>query len=318
MKEKVQIPELSLCRWMLKKMILIRRFSEYLIPIYPTDVLVTPLHLHIGQEAVPVGLCAHLNDSDTISFTHRSHGPALAKGLNIKYLMAELYGKVTGCSRSHGGSMHLVDRKKGMHGSSAIVGGGIALGAGMALAAKLSDSQYISISYFGDGATNTGIFWETLNFSALNEIPLLFVCEHNNLSNNMPSKKHMYADLISVSNAFMESFQIDGTDVLKTYFEMEKAVNYLRSKKKPAFVLCKTKRWFNHSGVSYDEINCPTETREKNCPIKKLQNVMISKGVIDKSGIQKIINEIDQQIIEADQFAKNSSFPSPDSLMEGV
>ncbi|KPA19489.1 acetoin:2,6-dichlorophenolindophenol oxidoreductase subunit alpha [Candidatus Magnetomorum sp. HK-1] len=316
MKKNIQIPDQSVCRWMLKKMLLIRRFSEFLIPLYPTDVLVTPLHLHIGQEAVPVGLCAHLERADTISFSHRSHGPALAKGMNIRYLMSELYGKITGCSRSRGGSMHLVEPELGMHGSSAIVGGGIALGAGMALAAKLSAKSNISVAYFGDGATNTGIFWETLNFSALKKIPLLFVCEHNDLANNMPAQKHMFADLLTVSNAFMESFKLDGTDILDTYYGMENAVNYVRTTKKPAFVLCKTRRWMNHLGISYDEVNCPAETRKQHCPIQKLQTIMLSKGFIDKSGIREIINEIDQKIFDADQFAQNSPFPSPDSLME--
>ncbi|MBF0449664.1 MAG: thiamine pyrophosphate-dependent dehydrogenase E1 component subunit alpha [Candidatus Magnetomorum sp.] len=297
-------------------MILIRRFSEYLIPIYPTDVLETPLHLHIGQEAVPVGLCVHLTDSDTISFSHRSHGPALAKGINLQSLMAELYGKITGCSRSRGGSMHLVEPELGMHGSSAIVGGGIALGAGMALAAKLSNADHISVSYFGDGATNSGIFWETLNFSALKEIPLLFVCEHNHWANNMPAHHHMYGDPLLVSKVFMESFQIDGTDVLDVYKGMAQAVGYVKEMKKPAFALCKTLRWMTHLGVSYDETHCPENMRQKSCPIQKLQTIMMSENMIDASGIQHIIAEVDQDILDADTFAKNSPFPSPDSLME--
>jgi pyruvate/2-oxoglutarate/acetoin dehydrogenase E1 component/TPP-dependent pyruvate/acetoin dehydrogenase alpha subunit len=310
------IPDISVCRWMLKKMLLIRRFNEYLIPIYPTDVLVTPLHLHIGQEAVPVGLCAHLNHTDTISFSHRSHGPALAKGMQVKYLMAELYGKITGCSRSRGGSMHLVAPELGMHGSSAIVGGGIAIGAGMALASKLSKDDHISVSYFGDGATNTGIFWETLNFSALKEIPLLFVCEHNDLANNMSSKKHMYADLLSISKSFMKTFLMDGTDVLDMYVGMKQAIDYIRTTKKPAFALCKTLRWMNHLGVSYDDINCPPHIRQQNCPIQKFQKILLEKHMIELPDIQTIMNDVDQEILDAEQFAKNSPFPCPNDLME--
>ena len=310
------MPDASVCRWMLTRMILIRRFSEYLIPIYPTDVLVTPLHLHIGQEAVPVGLCAHLSDKDTISFSHRSHGPALAKGMKLKYLMAELYGKVTGCSRSRGGSMHIVEPELGMHGSSAIVGGGIALGAGMALAAKLSNATHISVSFFGDGATNTGLFWETLNFSALKEIPLLLVCEHNGWANNMSSNNHMFADLLSVSKSFMKSFDIDGTDALDVFKGIGQAVNYIRETRKPAFALCKTLRWMNHLGISYDEINCPENVRKKNCPIQKLKTIMIENKMIDEQKINEIIAEVDQEILSADCFAKASPFPSPDSLME--
>src|SRR5688572_25541377 len=181
--------------WMLARMHLIRHFEEIIIGIYPTDVMVTPVHLHIGQEAVPVGVCAHLKPEDTIAFAHRTHGPALAKGLDPKKLMAELYGRTTGCAHGYGGSMHLVDPANGMMGSSAIVGGGIALGVGSGLAAKLRGDGRMSVSYFGDAACDSGVFWESMNFAALKEIPVLFVCEDNNLSNTMTKAEHMFADI---------------------------------------------------------------------------------------------------------------------------
>src|SRR5882757_8428459 len=164
---------------LLKKLREIRQFEERIIPLYPTDVMVTPVHLHIGQEAVPVGVCAHLTPADTIFFGHRTHGPALAKGMDMNKLMAELFGRTTGCSRGYGGSMHVVDPANGMLGTSAIVGGSIALGVGSALAAKLSGQDRIAVSYFGDGVMDSGVFWESINFAALKKVPVLFVCENN-------------------------------------------------------------------------------------------------------------------------------------------
>src|SRR5258708_968222 len=188
---------------LLRKLKEIRQFEERIIPLYPTDVMVTPVHLHIGQEAVPVGVCAHLRDQDVIFFGHRTHGPALAKGMAMPLLMAELFGRTTGCANSFGGSMHLVDPDHGMLGSSALVGGGIALGVGAALAAKLEKRDQFCVSWFGDGAVDSGAFWESLNFAALKAVPVLFVCEDNGLSNVMEKKHHFFADIPAVAEHFM-------------------------------------------------------------------------------------------------------------------
>src|SRR5688500_17638747 len=229
--------------WLLERMQLIRRFEEVIIGIYPTDVMVTPVHLHIGQEAVPVGVCGHLKAEDTISFSHRTHGPALAKGLDPRKLMAELYGRTTGCAHGFGGSMHLVDPPNGMMGSSSIVGGGIALGVGSALAAKLMGDDRVAVSYFGDAATNSGVFWESLNFAALRGLPVLLVCENNNLSNTMQQKEHMFADIAQAAGSFMLSLKADGTDALDVYARAGEALAHVRAKKGPALVECRTKRW---------------------------------------------------------------------------
>jgi pyruvate dehydrogenase E1 component alpha subunit len=296
----------------------IRQVEERIIPLYPTDVMVTPVHLHIGQEAVPVGVCAHLRPADTLFFSHRTHGPALAKGLSLNKLMAELFGRTTGCAHSYGGSMHLVDPANGMLGSSSIVGGGIALGVGSALAAKLSGEDRISVSYFGDGAVDSGVFWESINFAALKNVPVLFVCENNALSNTMRREEHLFVEISAVPEKFMKTFSADGTDVLSVRTAAGEAVAYIRSQGKPAFLECKTKRWMKHQGVERDDLSWNTVDREKDCPIIKLERVMKDSGWISDVEINKLTQEIEARIDGALEFAKNSPFPSPEELIRQV
>ena len=304
--------------WLLKKMREIRQFSERIISIYPTDVMVTPVHLCIGQEAVPVGVCAHLKPADTIFFGHRTHGPALAKGMDMKKLMAELYGRTTGCSHSFGGSMHVIDPTNGMLGSSAIVGGCIALGVGSALAAKLRKEDRISVSYFGDGATNSGVFWESMNFAALKELPVLFVCENNGLSNTMPQWNHMYVEVTSVAERFMPAFYADGTDVLAVYAAAKDTIAYVRDNGKPAFLECKTRRWMKHQGVERDDLLYNQVDTELDCPIWKLERRMLKNGLINEDEIQELVKSIESQIDEAIEFSLQSEFPQESDLLKEV
>lgn len=303
---------------LLSKMREIRQFSERIIPIYPTDVMETPVHLCIGQEAVPVGVCAHLNPEDTIFFGHRTHGPALAKGLEMKKLMAELYGRTTGCSGSLGGSMELVDPDNGMLGSSAIVGGSIALGVGSALAAKLSNQDRIAVSYFGDGAADSGVFWESINFAAIKHLPVLFACENNGLTNTMPQSDHLYVELTSITEKFMPTFHADGTDVLSVYAAAEEAITYVRENRGPAFIESKTKRWMKHQGVQKDDLPYNPIDPAIDCPIVKLEQWLLTSELIDQEDIDGITRGIEQHIDEAIQYAVDSPFPDESALLEGI
>lgn len=305
--------------WMLEKMLVIRRVEEKIVEIYPTDAMVTPVHLHIGQEAVPVGVCAHLKPSDTIFFGHRTHGPALAKGMDLKKFFGELYGRVTGCSSGFGGSMHLVDVENGMLGSSSIVGGSISLGVGSALASKLTNADYISVSYFGDGATNSGVYWESVNFAAIKELPVLFVCEDNSLSNVMPKMEHMYLDSqIPFTEHFMKSFEADGTSALSVYQAASKAVEYVRNEGKPAFLECKTKRWMKHQGIEKDDLAINQIDPEKDDPIKKLRDDMLKAGLITQNEILKLEKHIAADIAAAIKFSEESPFPRREDLVKEV
>jgi acetoin:2,6-dichlorophenolindophenol oxidoreductase subunit alpha len=309
------LPDKATVSWLLERMSLIRQFEERIIGIYPTDVMVTPVHLHIGQEAVPVGVCAHLTPRDTISFGHRTHGPALAKGLDPRKLMAELYGRTTGCAHGYGGSMHLVDPPNGMMGSSSIVGGGIALGVGSALAAKLSGQDFVGVSYFGDAATDSGVFWESLNFAALRALPVLFVCENNNLSNTMQQKEHMFADIAGAAATFMLSRKADGTDVVAVYEAAREALAHIRAKKGPALLECRTKRWMKHQGVDRDDLSWNPVDEETDCPIRKLRMQALERGLLSDAEILRITEGVTRQVDEAVAYAVASPFPSADQLL---
>jgi TPP-dependent pyruvate/acetoin dehydrogenase alpha subunit len=312
------LPPRSVSHDLLRRMREIRQFEERIIKIYPTDAMVTPVHLHIGQEAVPVGVCAHLTDEDKIFFGHRTHGPALAKGLSMKSLMAELYGRTTGCARGYGGSMHLLDPDKGMLGSSSIVGGSIALGVGSALASKLKGQSWIAVSYFGDGAVDSGVFWESLNLSALKHVPVLFVLEDNALSNVMLKKNHIFIEVERVAKEFMPVFQADGTDALSVYDAAGSAIAHIRKTRGPAFLKCPTKRWMKHQGVDADDLPENPVDREADCPIKKLEGVMLDAGLMTADESAAMVEAIDAEIQAAVTFAEQSPFPDPAELAREV
>jgi pyruvate dehydrogenase E1 component alpha subunit len=303
---------------LLRKLREIRQLEERIISIYPTDVMVTPVHLHIGQEAVPVGVCDHLRAQDVLFFSHRSHGPALAKGIDLNSFVAELYGRTTGCAASFGGSMHMVDPANGLLGSSGIVGGGIALGVGAALAAKLEKRNQLAVSYFGDGATNSGVFWESMNFAALKEVPVLFVCEDNALSNVMPKKHHLFADIGAVAENFMKVWRADGTDVLSVRAAAGDAFGHIRASGKPALLWCPTKRWMKHQGVEVDDLPFNPVDRSQDCPIRKLEAEMLGRNLISQAEIDQLAREIETAIDAAIQYAQASPFPTPDMLVTEV
>jgi pyruvate dehydrogenase E1 component alpha subunit len=309
-------PELG--RRLLRKLREIRQFEERIMSIYPTDVMVTPVHLHIGQEAVPAGVCDHLRPHDVIFFGHRTHGWALAKGMAMKSLMAELYGRTTGCSHGFGGSMHLVDPANGILGSSALVGGSIALGVGAALAAKLERRDQFAVSCFGDGAADSGVFWESMNFAALKSVPVLFLCEDNALSNVMRKQDHLFADMGAVAANFMKVWRADGTDVLSVRAAAGEAFDHIRASGKPALLSCPTKRWMKHQGVEVDDLPFNPVDRTQDCPIRKLEQAMLAEGMIAQAGIDQVGVEIEAQIDAAIMFAQQSPFPTPAMLVTEV
>ena len=297
--------------WLLERMRLIRQASERIAALYPSNVMETPVHLCIGQEAVPVGLCRHLGDADKLFLGHRTHGPALAKGLPLPKLMAELYGRTTGCSRGHGGSMHLLDLEHGLPGSSAIVGGSIALGVGGALAAKLSGAAFVSVSYFGDAATNAGVFYESMNYAALRRLPVLFLCEDNGLSNVMPMAAHSCHDIVSVAARFMPTRSADGTDVLSVYRQAGDAVRRLRAGDGPQFLHCRTKRWMKHQGADACDLPDNAFDRERDCPILKLEAFLKSSGLCTAAELVDLQRRLERDIDAAIAFAERSPFPVP-------
>jgi len=297
--------------WMLHRMRLVRQTSERIAQLYPTDVMETPVHLCIGQEAVSAGVCRHLTDADKLFLGHRTHGPALAKGLPLPKLMAELYGRTTGCSHAMGGSMHLLDLEHGLPGSSAIVGGSIALGVGAGLAAHLSGEAYIGVSYFGDAATNAGVFYESLNFAALRRLPVLFVCEDNGWSNVMPRAEHSSHDIVSLAATFMPVHEADGTDVLSVYEHAGQAIAAVRAGDGPAFVHCRTKRWMKHQGHERCDLPENAVDIERDCPIHKLETFLSRSGMATLRELGRIRDAVEREIDAAIAFAEASPYPDP-------
>lgn len=300
--------------WLLERMRTIRQTSERIAKLYPTNVMETPVHLCIGQEAVSVGLCRHLTDADKLFLGHRTHGPALAKGLPLRKLIAELFGRTTGCSHAFGGSMHVVDPEHGLPGSSAIVGGSIALGVGSALAAKMTNAPFVAVSYFGDAATNAGVFWESLNFAALRKLPVLFLCEDNGYSNVMPKAAHSAVEIAEIAAKFMPTLFADGTDVLSVYDLAGQAVRKLRAGEGPVFLHCKTKRWMKHQGPDACDIVDNGIDRVRDCPIKKLETFVLKSGLVQAPELAEMEARVEAAIDDAIRFAESSPFPSPELL----
>lgn len=301
--------------WLLRRMRLIRQASERIAALYPTDVMETPVHLCIGQEAVSTGLCRHLTDADKLFLGHRTHGPALAKGLPLPKLMAELYGRTTGCSHAFGGSMHLIDVERGLPGSSAIVGGSIALGVGAGLAASLTGADHIGVSYFGDAATNAGVFYESLNFAALRRLPVLFVCEDNGWSNVMPKSAHSAHDIAGTAERFLPVRRVDGTDVLSMFLQAGAAVQHVRAGNGPVFLHCQTKRWMKHQGPERCDLAENRVDPLLDCPIRKLEAFAARSGMVTAAECETIRVAIEAEIDAAIAFAVASPFPSP-ALLE--
>src|SRR6266487_2678449 len=227
-----------------REMLLIRRFEEKVEERFRAGELPGFLHMAIGQEAVAVGVCRALEEGDIIASTHRAHGHTLAKGTTPNELMAELYGKLEGCSHGYGGSMHLYDVERGNMGANAVVGGGLPATTGAALAFQMRGEPRVAVAFFGDGATNIGTFHESLNLAQLWRLPVVFVCENNHWSESTPQSQHQpIRDLTERAAAYgMHAFHVDGQDVEAVHLAAVEALKFARSGQGPVFLLCETER----------------------------------------------------------------------------
>src|SRR5919204_888213 len=231
-----------------REMLLIRRFEEKVEERFRAGELPGFLHVAIGQEAVAVGVCRALEERDVMASTHRAHGHTLARGTPPNALMAELYGKVEGCSHGYGGSMHLYDVDRGNLGANAVVGGGLPAIVGAALAFKLRKEPRVAVAFFGDGATNIGTFHESLNLAQLWKVPAVFVCEDNHWAESTPAKQQLpITDLEKRAVAYgMHSTKVDGQDVEAVFKAAKRALDYARQGKGPVFLVCETFRLVGH------------------------------------------------------------------------
>lgn len=310
---------------MYRTMRLIRLIEQRINDEYKYDEIKTPIHLSIGQEAVAAGVCIHLRKDDYVFGTHRGHALYIAKGGDIRKMIAELYLRKTGCALGRGGSMHLVDTDVGILGFTAIVGGNIPLGTGTALVSKLQNNDRVTVVFFGDGAADEGTFHESLNFAALKKLPVVYVCENNYYAINSHQLARQADDNIYrwAENYGMPGFRIDGNDVMMVSEYARKAIERCRNGAGPTLIECVTYRWKGHIGTVEDvgEGYRPRDEYEywvSKCPLKWYSDFLKAKGVLTDELLQSIDEEINSLIEEAFEFAQNSPKPSPDELLEYV
>ena len=306
-------------------MLRIRLVEETIATRYAEQKMRTPTHLSIGQEGVAAVAGQILKSQDYVVSTHRSHAHYLAKGGDLKAMIAELYGKVTGCSRGRGGSMHLVDTRVGFMGSAAIVGNTIPIGVGLGLAIQLSQEDRISCIFLGDGAIEEGVFYEALNFAVLKKLPVLFLCENNFYSVYSPLKKRQPENrkIYNIAKAMGALIDFgDGNDVLSCYKKTKEAVESIRQGSGPIFLEFETYRWREHCGPNYDnDIGYRSieefEIWKARDPIINLKQHLKKEHDIIENDCSVMSDKIIQEIEEAFVFAENSPFPSPTEAMIG-
>jgi TPP-dependent pyruvate/acetoin dehydrogenase alpha subunit len=309
----------ELLREFFREMLLIRRFEEKVEERFRAGELPGFLHVAIGQEAVAVGVCRALEEGDVIASTHRAHGHTLAKGTHPNEVMAELYGKIEGCSHGYGGSMHLYDVERGNLGANAVVGGGLPAVNGAALAFKFRDEPRVAVAFFGDGATNIGTFHESLNLAQLWQVPAVFVCEDNHWAESTPASQHMpIKNLAMRAVAYgMESMKVDGQDVQQVYETASKAIEHARSGRGPVFLLAETYRLSGHY-IGDPQVYRPKDElktlRETQDPIDKLRAALD----ISDDEFEDLDREVTELVEGAVEFAKAGTDPKPEDALKNV
>lgn len=303
-------------------MLRIRMIEEKIAQRYSEWEMRCPVHLSIGQEAIACGVCANLKQQDYVMSTHRAHAHYLAKGGSLKNMIAEIYGKATGCSKGKGGSMHLVDLDVGFLGSTPIVGGIIPIATGVAFGITLKNEKQICVVFIGDASTEEGVFSESLNFAALKKLPVLFVCENNFFSVYSPLsvRQPKDRDNVAIAKAYgIYADKDDGNDILDIYKITQKAIQQIQEGNGPAYLEFDTYRWREHCGPNFDNhIGYRTEDEylswRKRCPIENFENQLKEEGILTKIGIEQMNTEIESEIEHAFIFAKNSKFPDATEL----
>ena len=313
-------PDVSECLELLKTMHVIRYSEEQLGDDFAAGKLPGGVHLSIGQEAVSAGICAHLTDRDQVSSTHRGHGHFLAKGGEPRHLIAEIYGKEEGCCRGMGGSLHVADYSKGIIGANGIVGAGIPVATGAALANLMDDDGSMTVVFFGDGAANQGVLQESMNFAALWKLPLLYVCENNQFGQFSPTATVTAGVISDRAKAFDIPVEVvDGNDVRAVWQTMAGAADHIRSGKGPVFIEAHTYRIRNHFEREHLVIKTPYRTEEevekmrRECdPIKMLQDWLTDGNLADEGTFQAIDEEARTLVDEAVAYAEAGTPPPLD------
>ena len=297
----------------------IRRFEEEVARIYPSDKIKSPVHLSIGQEFVSVGVCEALQKSDIVYGTYRGHALYLAKGGSMRAMMAELFGKVNGCARGKGGSMHLIDIEVGMMGTSAVVGTCIPNAVGHAFALRNQKSDAIVVCFFGDGATEEGVFSESLNFAALKRLPILFVCENNRYAIHTHQSRRQATLHIGerVKAHGIPADSVKDRDVLSVTDRSKSLVEKIRNGNGPQFLEVLTYRWKEHVGPGEDyHLGYRNDAEADSWHEADFRNTL--RRHVDPEELQRIESAVESEIQDAIRFAEESPFPAPIELMTDV
>jgi pyruvate dehydrogenase E1 component alpha subunit len=306
-----------------REMLRIRLFEEECGRQYMQGKIRGFLHLYIGEEAIAVGSISVLQPDDYIVTHYRDHGHALARGIESKAVMAELFGKATGCSKGKGGSMHLFDVKRNFLGGYAIVGGQLPIATGLALAISYKGENKVVLAYLGDGALNEGEFHECMNLASIWKLPVLFFCENNlyGMGASVTDTFAMHDQIYKVAEAYkMPSKQIDGMNVLTVRDATHEAVEYMRRGSGPFFLEAKTYRFRGHSIADPAEYRKTGEVEEwqKRDPIPSFRKYLLKQEIALEAEIKAIEAEIEKEIEEAVRFAEESPWPTPEALNQHV
>lgn len=306
---------------MLEKLLEIRFFEEMTIKLGQQGKIGGYIHPYIGEEAVAVGVCLAITPKDYITSTHRGHGHCIAKGSDMGRMMAELFGKDKGYCKGRGGSMHIANPELGILGANGIVGGGIPIAVGAGFSCKKLGNSRISVSFFGDGAVNNGVFHESLNMASIFKLPVIFVCENNLYANSTNVNSSTSGESIaSKGKAYnVPSYIVDGSDVIEVYNAASQAVSNARKGKGPSLIEAKTYRFYGHHS------NDPAQYRDKKeeefyknnkDPVINFKNRLLKENVITDLQLKDIENEIKDKVSLAVKFAEESPEPDLDTFLE--
>ncbi len=311
--------ELKLYKGMLK----LREFEMKVQELYRDAKLPGFVHLYVGEEAVATGVCAHLQPNDLVYSTHRGHGHALAKGVPARDVMAELWGRATGCSGGRGGSMHMYAPEYGFMGTNGIVGGGIPLATGSALSAQLRKSGQVVIAFFGDGAVNSGSFHESVNIGAVWNLPVVYVCENNLYATETAFyRATKNTSVASRAAAYgMTGVEVDGNDVMAVYEAAGTAIAKARSNGGPTLIECKTYRTVGHHegdpGTDY-RTKEEVESWKRRCPIKTLRERVLASGQAAEEQFEGITRIVELWLEDAVEFGRTGPDPDPNTVLDHI
>jgi pyruvate dehydrogenase E1 component alpha subunit len=308
--------------WIYERMRFIREFENRAAELFAQGKVPGFVHLYAGEEAIAVGVCALLSDRDYITSTHRGHGHCIAKGVDIKAMMCELYGKKNGSCKGKGGSMHIADVDKGMLGANGIVGAGGPLACGAGLTAKIKGTDQVTVCFFGDGAAQQGTMHESMNLASIWKLPVIFVCENNGYAQTTPAHYHCAAaDIADRATAYnMPGFSVDGTDLFAVYEAAGEAIARARRGEGPTLIECKAFRYYGHfegDNLSYftEEEKAGQKARD---PIDKFTKGVIERKLLSKAELAKIDARAKEVLDEAVQLAEQSPYPALDEVLTDV